>query len=34
MIVVVDRAGAVTRRFSSRDYRNRPSVGAVLKQLR
>jgi peroxiredoxin len=34
MIVVVDGAGVVQRHFSSRDYRNRPSVDAVLKQLR
>jgi len=34
MIVVVNKAGVVTRRFSSRDYRDRPSVDTVLKSLR
>jgi len=33
MIVVIDNAGVVQRRFSSNDYRRRPSVNLVLKQL-
>ena len=34
MIVVVNKAGVVTSRFSSRDYRDRLSVDTVLKSLR
>ncbi len=31
---VIDANGVITHRFSSRDYRDRPSVESVLKALR
>ncbi len=33
MIVVLDAEGIVRHRFSSRDYRDRPEVEAVLEKL-
>jgi peroxiredoxin len=33
MIVAVDGKGVIQRRFSTRDYRKRPSVDSVLKNL-
>ncbi len=34
IIFVIDAGGIVTHRFSSRDYRDRPSIDDVLKALR
>ena len=34
IIFVIDAGGVITHRFSSRDYRDRPSVDSVLKALR
>lgn len=34
IIFVIDAGGVVTHRFSSRDYRDRPSIDSVLEALR
>ena len=34
IIFVIDAGGVITHRFSSRDYRDRPSVDSVIEALR